>query len=109
MPYFFIAPFWLLCIVAGVVLLFLPRLRFLSAYFLLGSTAGLLCSVALSTALLVLLPKILPSAPASGYVLLAGYLGGIGVGGLIGIGLGLLAARKLNLLIARRRTFAATP
>jgi hypothetical protein len=99
MPFFFILPLWLVCLLLGIVLLFLPKLRFLSAHILLGSTIGLLLSFGLSTLALILLAK----TAVSGWVVLIGYLAGIGFGGAIGIAVGIFAAKKLNGLIASRR------
>ena len=99
MPFFFMLPLWLVCVLLGITFLFFPRLRFLSAHILLGSTIGLLVSFGLSTLALILLPK----TAVSGWIVLVGYLAGIAIGGAIGIAIGVLAAKKLNNLVASRK------
>jgi hypothetical protein len=59
MPFFFIAPIWVLCVLIGLACLASTRLRFIASYLILGSTFGLLASFALSTAPLLLVPKAL--------------------------------------------------
>ena len=95
MPFFFIAPLWLLSVVAGILFLFSSRLRFLSAYMVLGATLGLLCAFLLSLAFLMVGAKLLGGTSVAWISLLA-YLFGIGAGGVIGIVAGLILARGLN-------------
>ena len=95
MPFFFIVPLWLLFVVAGILLLFSSRLRFLSSYLVLGATLGLLFAFLLSLALLMLGAKLLAGTSLAWISLLA-YLFGIVVGGAIGVAIGLILARGLN-------------
>src|ERR1700704_3565403 len=97
MPFFFIVPIWLFCVVVGLALCFFRQFRFLSSYVVLGSTGGLILSFALSTFLLWIGPRLLSSASGwAGLILIAAYLGGIAIGGLVGIIAGFLTARKIN-------------
>ena len=45
MPFLIIVPFWLLCVVFGIISLFSLRMRFLSVYAFVCSTAGLLLAI----------------------------------------------------------------
>jgi hypothetical protein len=97
MPFFFILPIWLLCVVVGLALCFFKQFRFLSSYLVLSSTGGLILSFALSTFLLWLGPRFLSNASGwAGLILIAAYLAGIAIGGFVGIIAGLLAARRIN-------------
>jgi hypothetical protein len=99
MPFFFIAPIWLFCVVVGLALCFFRQFRFLSSYVILGSTGGLILSFALSTFVLWIGPRLLGSAGTwAGLMLIAAYLAAIAVGGLVGIIAGFLTARKINQL-----------
>lgn len=95
MPFFFIVPLWLLLSVCGTALLFSRRLRFLSPYIVLGSTAGLLCSVAMATVVLWLLGKLLGGTSVAWLAFVA-YLMAIVVGGGIGVIAGLLLGQEVN-------------
>src|SRR5580765_8059265 len=95
MPFFFIVPLWLLLLISGVALLFSRRLRFLTPYIVLGSTAGLMCSVAFSTVVLLLLGKLLGGTSA-GWLAFVAYLMAIVVGGGVGVVAGLLLGQKVN-------------
>jgi hypothetical protein len=94
-PFFFIVPIWLLFLVAGILLLFSSRLRFLSSYLVLSATLGLLFAFLLSLAFLMLGAKLLGGTSVAWISLLA-YLFGIVAGGAIGIVAGLILARGLN-------------
>jgi len=97
MPFFLIVPIWLLCVVAGLALCFSRQFRFLSFYLVLGSTGGLILAFALSTFVLRLGPRLVSSA--SGWVnliLIAVYIAGVAIGGLVGMLAGFLMARKIN-------------
>jgi hypothetical protein len=108
-PYFFIVPLWLLCVIAGLAMLVTVRLRYMSLYVLIGSTLGLILSVVASTGFLFVSMALLSrlkfgsESPFGAFVVLAGYLFWIIVGGLIGIGLGAMIAFKLNRLIGWRQ------
>ncbi len=95
MPFFFIVPLWILCILAGVILLFFKRFRFLSMYVLLSSTGGLLASFLLSLALLFVAAKFVGGTPVAWIALLA-YLAGIFLGGAVGIIAGAVLAWRFN-------------
>ena len=92
-------PVWMSFVLLGVAVLFLPRFRFLSAHLILSSTLGLVFSFGMSTMALILLPH----ATANRWIVLLGYLAGIGLGGLIGIVIGTLMANKLNKLISGKK------
>ena len=95
MPFFFIVPLWLLCLVAGGVLLFSKRLRVLSLYLVMGSTGGVIVSFLLSLGVLLLAGKFLGGTRFA-WVALIGYLIGIVGGGTIGILGGGILARIVN-------------
>ena len=95
MPFFFIVPLWLLLSVCGTALLFSPRLRFLTPYIVLGSTVGLMCSVAVSTVVSLLLGNLLGGTSA-GWLAFAAYLMAIVVGGGVGVIAGLLLGQEVN-------------
>jgi hypothetical protein len=95
MPFFFIVPVWAVCVLIGVALMLTKRFRFLSTYFLFGSTVGLLLAFGFSTAILMFLGKILGGSNMAWLALVA-YILAIGVGELGGLALGLLFARTLN-------------
>ncbi len=97
MPFFFIAPLWLLAIAAGLSLLFFRRLRFLSSYLVLASTGGLVLSLLASTLVLWLGTSIFNNRNGwAAIVVIGGYLASIPVFGLVGVLLGILAARRIN-------------
>jgi hypothetical protein len=86
---------WLLLIISGVALVFSRRLRFLTPYIVLGSTIGLICSVAVSTAVLMLLGRLLGGTSVAWLALVA-YLVAIVIGGGVGVVAGLLLGQKVN-------------
>ena len=95
MLFLFIVLLWMVCIMSGAALLFSARLRFLSSYILLGSTAGLVLSFVFSLLFLFVAAKLVGGTSADGIaalVSLAGFLLG-GVAAVIG---GLFLARKVN-------------
>ena len=100
MPFFFIAPIWLLCVTAGLLMLLSSRLRFLASYVILGSTFGLIVSFLISTATLLLLAKLMAGLESDGslggIVSILGYLSGIVAGGAVGIVVGALTAHRVN-------------
>jgi hypothetical protein len=93
--FFFIVPFWLLLLLCGAAFLFSPGLRFLSPYIVLGSTAGLACSVVFSSVVLWLLGKLLGGTSVS-WLAFAAYLVAIIVGGGVGVVAGLLLGQRVN-------------
>jgi hypothetical protein len=109
MPFFFIAPIWLVIVIVGIFLFISRSLRHLSSYLILASTFGLITSLVISTAILFLVPLAfavlgLNSPGVLGVIALSGaYLGGIGIGGIIGIISGILLARKINLRLGWAR------
>lgn len=100
MPFFFIAPIWLLCVIVGLLMLISSRLRFLASYLILGSTFGLFVSFLVSTATLLLLAKLMAimgsDGSLGGIVSILGYLVGIVAGAAVGIVVGALAAHRVN-------------
>jgi hypothetical protein len=58
MPFFFIAPVWLLCVVAGVVTLFFRNMRRYGLFIIVASTSAMVLALALSTGVLLALVKI---------------------------------------------------
>jgi hypothetical protein len=93
MPFFFIGFGWILCLLAGCVLLCFRRLRFLASYLLFGSTGLTLVSFLLSTAVLLAIGHF-----SFHLIILAivGYFGAIVAGGFLGAAGGLIVARKIN-------------
>jgi multisubunit Na+/H+ antiporter MnhE subunit len=100
MVFFLMVPVWFLFLAAGIVLCFFHRFRFLSLYFVLVSTGGILVALVLSTFVLWAGPRLLPNA-ASGarWILIASYFAGIALGGMTGMMAGFIAARSINRLI----------
>ena len=100
MPFFFIAPLWLLCVMIGLLTLASSRYRFLASYLILGSTFGLVASFALSTVALLLAAKLLAAVlydgSLAGIVTILGYLVWLVAGALVGIVAGGLTAYRLN-------------
>lgn len=98
MPFFFLAPIWLLLLIVGFALLISARFRFLSAYLILGSTIGFIASLILSTVLLLLMLR--AGAPLLTVLV---YLVSIGVGAVFGVFVGIVLARKLNRVLGWER------
>ena len=97
MPFFFAFPVWLVFMAIGLVFLLSPRLRFLSAYFVLCSTTGFLLSFALSLSVFPLMGRIkVSNGTWFGWLILLFYLAAIGIGGILGIGIGFMGARRIN-------------
>jgi uncharacterized membrane protein YfcA len=86
MPFFFIAPLWLLSVALGIVLLFFRATRRVAYFVIAIPTGATLVSFVLSTAVFFLFPHI--SAPSHPYVLgsavLVTYLVALLVGGVLG-------------------------
>jgi hypothetical protein len=98
MPFFFIVPVWLLCVLCVVVLLCFPRFRRLGLYAINISTAATVVSLLLSTAVLFLGTRVGPLRVGqwSGIALIGAYVLAIGVGALIGGLGGFLLTRKVS-------------
>ncbi|HET9943706.1 MAG TPA: hypothetical protein VFR05_10210 [Terriglobia bacterium] len=100
MLYFLIIPVWFLVVIAGLVMLLSSQHRWLSTYLILSSTLGVLVSIILSTLPLLFLPRIFEALGQpgifGGVIVLASYLGGMVIGGVVGLPAGALLARKVN-------------
>lgn len=98
MPFFFIVPVWIFCMVVGLLLCCFKRVRFLSAYLILSSTGGMVLSFTFSTFLLLIAPRLVRNTQSAwvGLMLIASYVAAIGFGGLLGVLGSFLAARKMN-------------
>lgn len=99
MPFFLIVPVWLLLVAIGIVLLFFRQARFLCLYFILVPTIGTLVSLALSTLVLWLIPRVFggtESVAKFEFVVLGIYMASVVLGGAIGAIAGFIAAKKLN-------------
>lgn len=98
MIYFLIFPLWLAGLAGcGILALFRP-LRVASLYLALSGTLAVWLSFALSTLALVA-PSLLgldPDNDWAGWLLIGGYLAGLGIGGALGLVLGALLARRLT-------------
>jgi hypothetical protein len=86
MPFFFIAPLWLLCVLSGIVLLFSAHSRRLG-YFVIGvPTGATIGSFVLSISIFWLIPSFLIQSLGSwgGVALIAAYCVALGLGGFAG-------------------------
>jgi hypothetical protein len=97
MPFFLIIPAWIACVVAGVVLTCFETFRRAGGYAICVSTAAMIGSLLLSTALLFIVPRIglQCSGAWAGVAFLGAYAISIGVGALIGALAGFLVTRRL--------------
>jgi len=102
MLFFFIIPIWLLFVLAGVVLLFLPRHRRAGWYAITVSTTATLTSFVLSTAVLYFGAKVgaNPTIKWFGLAVIGTYFLAIAVGIALGGIAGVFLTRKL---LSRRR------
>jgi hypothetical protein len=96
MPFFFIVPLWILCLLVGATLFCLARFRSLSLYLLLGSTGFTVISFACSTTILLVAGKWPQLFWHSGLLAVVGYVGALLMGGAFGAITGLALAYKLN-------------
>jgi len=107
MPFFLIAPIWLLCAPIGLAMLASPRVRFLASYLILGSTFAFVAALALSTLALILLPRFMTMigchGSLGGIVVILCYLAGIVAGALVGVALGGWTAYRVNRLAGLSR------
>jgi hypothetical protein len=87
----------LLCVVCGVVLLFVGRFRRVGVYTITMTTAALLCSLAVSTAVLYAGPRLVKAPPPSWYgvAVIGAYVVAIGAGGIAGGVGGFFVTRRL--------------
>ena len=101
MIFFLILPLWVLCTLSGIALLFLPQRRRIGVYFILVSTAAMLVSFVLSTAVLYLAGKFGSRLHIQwlGLAVIATYLMATGLGLIVGGLAGFFLAR--NLLVRR--------
>jgi hypothetical protein len=86
MPFFFILPVWVLCVVIGVALLFFRDLRRIAYFVIAVPTGATLVSFALSTSVLYFAPRVAPEPHPQwfGIALIIGYAIAIALGALIG-------------------------
>jgi hypothetical protein len=100
MVFFLMLPVWFLCVAVGVVLCCFKTSRFLTSYFVLGSTGGIALALALSSLVLWAGPQLLKNAETwAKWVLIASYLAGVVLGAIIGGMAGFIAARRVNRLL----------
>jgi hypothetical protein len=97
MPFFFIVPLWLLFVLCGIVLLFLPRYRRVGLYAINISTMATLTSFLASMAVLYVGPRIGAHLQTRwlGVAVIGAYLFAIGLGALVGGITGFFLTRKL--------------
>jgi hypothetical protein len=97
MPFFFVVPIWLFCVLCGIALLCFRRFRRTGVYAINISTAATVVSFILSTTVLFVSPRIGMQRMGrwSGIALMGAYVIAIGVGALIGALGGFLLTRKL--------------
>jgi hypothetical protein len=86
MPFFFIVPLWLMFLVVGTILLFFPNLRRAGYFVIAIPTGATIASFLLSTAVLIVVPRLMPQPARSWYgiFLVATYLASIALGALLG-------------------------
>jgi len=98
MPFFFIVPAWLLSLVVGIGLTLSVRSRTLGLYVIAVATGATLFGFLLSTAVLFILPRVMPQPGRSWYgvLLVAMYLGALGVGALVGAVTGFFTVRNFR-------------
>ena len=96
MPFFVIFPLWIALVVLAVPLFFIRRLRFLGTHVVVASTAAVLTAFALSTLILIGVPRVLPALRFRGVVLIGLYVFSILGGGGAGLALGIVLAHKVN-------------
>ena len=96
MPFFVIFPLWIVLIVLALPLFFIRRLRFLGTHVVVASTAAVLAAFALSTLILIGVPRMLPAFRFSGIVLIGLYVLSILGGGSAGLLLGIVIGHKVN-------------
>jgi hypothetical protein len=97
MPFFVIVPIWLLLVLSGIVLLFLPRHRRVGSYAIIVSTSATVSSFLLSSGVLYLGPKIGSRLHTNwfGLAVIGTYLFAIGLGALMGGIAGFVLTRNM--------------
>jgi hypothetical protein len=94
-PFFFIAPIWLLLLVAGIVMVFIRSTRRLGIYVIVVPTTATLIAFLLSTAILFAAPRLFSKPNAWLSILtIGGYIAAIPIGGFIGAVAGWFGVRK---------------
>jgi uncharacterized PurR-regulated membrane protein YhhQ (DUF165 family) len=84
-PYFIIAPVWVLCVGIGLIMLFFRRLRTMGYFVIAVPTGATLVSFVLSTSVFFLIPNVTTPYPQwTGAAILGGYLVALGLGALLG-------------------------
>ena len=96
MPFFFILPVWLFCVVLGLGLVAAKQTRFLSTYLIFCSTGGLILSVLFSILTLWLATKFTSGHDWMKVVVLIAILASTPFGGLLGALAGFFVARSVN-------------
>jgi|SRR5579871_5523702 len=97
MPFFFLLPLWLLCIVVAVISLLSRKYRYMAAHLALCSTGALIGCLTLFLAAVWALGKLHePSSTEMGIVFLVVLIGSTALGGILGLVGGFLVARSLN-------------
>lgn len=96
MPFFFILPVWIVCLIAGAALLCARSLRFLASYVLLGSTGFAIGSFAFSTLVLFIAGRSPGFFLHSGLLVMGSYIGAVFFGGVCGSLAGLILAWRIN-------------
>jgi len=86
MPFFFIAPVWLLCVGVGAIMLFVRRLRRIGYFVITAPTGATLTSFVLSTSVFYLFPRVLSKSHPewSGVEVIASYVIALIAGAVIG-------------------------
>jgi hypothetical protein len=87
MPFFLIAPVWLLCVVAGGIMLFVRRLRKIGYFVMAVSTGATLASFRLSTFVLFVFPRLsfLSHMHWAGIAVLSSYAIALVLGAVLGL------------------------
>jgi hypothetical protein len=98
MPFFFMVPVWLMAVLLGIVLTFFVQLRRLGFYVIAVPTGATVISFLLSTAVLYLVPRVMPQPARSWYgiLLIVAYIGAMGAGALFGAITGFLLVRRVR-------------
>jgi len=86
MPFFFIVPVWLLCVGAGIILLYIRPLRRLGFFVITVPTGATLASFLLSTSVLFTFPSLsFPAHPQwTGIEVISCYLIALVLGAILG-------------------------
>lgn len=105
-----VLPLWSLCVALGVAFCVSKSLRFLSAYLLCCSTAGLVLSIAVSFGGVLLLTKLENSGhPPQNWLGILIFLGSTPFGAVLGGAIGFFAARTINRRLGLHKQHAQSP